>query len=82
MPYSLIVQAMKKEKQQYFICTGCFNELVQFVMKCPKLGKILNLPEKITIHPMPTEASDTCERCEELAAVGYLGPAITEQVTA
>lgn len=76
------VQTMETRKQQYFICTGCFNELVQFVMEHPKLVKILDLPEKITIHPMPTETSEKCERCEALAAVGYLGLAITEQVTA
>ena len=73
---------METRKQQYFICTGCFNELLQFVMTYPKLVKVLNLPEKITIHPMPTDTSETCERCDKLAAVGYLGLAITEQVTA
>jgi len=80
--YTLIVQTMETRKQQYFICTGCFNELVEFVMQHPKLVKVLDLPEKITIHPMPTETSEKCERCAELAAVGYLGLAITEQVTA
>lgn len=76
------VQTMETRKQQYFICAGCFNEFIEFVRDNPKLVKVLNLPEKITIHPMPTETSEKCERCDELAAVGYLGLAITEQVTA
>jgi len=73
---------METRKQQYFICAGCFDKLIEFVDKHPKLVKVLDLPDKITIHPMLQDTSETCERCDEIAAVGYLGLAITEQVTA
>ena len=77
---TLIVQTMETRKQEYFICSGCFHKLISFVDEYPQLVKILNLPEKITIHPMPSDASEKCERCTEKTADGYIPLAKPEQV--
>ncbi len=71
---------METRKQEYFICSGCFHKLISFVEKYPQLVKILDLPEKITIHPMPQDTSEKCERCIENAADGFIPLAKPEQV--
>ncbi len=71
---------METRNEEYFICSGCFLKLISFVDNHPKLVKILNLPEKITIHPMPQDASEICERCTEKTADGFVPLAKPEQV--
>ena len=73
-------QTMEKRNEEYFICTGCFHKLISFVFDHPKLVKVLNLPEKITIHPMPTDATETCERCTVKSADGFIPLAKPKQV--
>lgn len=71
---------MEKRKQEYFICSGCFHKLITFVGNHPQRVKDLDLPEKITIHPMPQDTSEKCERCNEKIADGFIPLAKSEQV--
>jgi len=76
------VQTMEiRNEEKFFICSRCFLETAEFMLKNPKKLKEKDLPKHLTIHPV--ESSDIygkCERCKENTVDGYIPLAKPEQV--
>ena len=77
------MQTREINEDRFYICSGCFGSLTEFVLGHPKLVKGLGLPSQIRVEPLDSvSATGTppCERCNKNPAAGYLPLAIPEQV--
>ncbi|HEC67175.1 MAG TPA: hypothetical protein ENI23_18005 [bacterium] len=73
---------MDTREDRFFICSGCFGALSEYMLSRPKLVKGLGLPSSLTVHPVDQDDPSgipTCERCLEKPADGYIPLATAKQ---